>query len=63
VPSLLTKVAHQVTPGALTAGRQRGKYETFCGIRVGAATIVKAYRMVHSIFNMAVDDQLIRRNP
>ena len=30
---------------------------------VGAATVAKAYRMVHSIFNTAVDDLLIRRNP
>lgn len=30
---------------------------------VGAATIAKAYRMVHSMFNTAVDDLLIRRNP
>jgi integrase len=30
---------------------------------VGAATIAKAYRMVHSMFNTAVEDLLIRRNP
>jgi integrase len=30
---------------------------------VGAATVAKAYRLVHSIFNTAVDDLLIRRNP
>ncbi|MGH3972938.1 MAG: tyrosine-type recombinase/integrase [Pseudonocardiaceae bacterium] len=30
---------------------------------VGAATIGKAYRMVHSMFNTAVDDLFIRRNP
>jgi len=30
---------------------------------VGAATVAKTYRMVHSIFNTAVDDLLIRRNP
>ena len=30
---------------------------------MGAATLAKAYRLVHSIFNTAVDDLLIRRNP
>jgi integrase len=30
---------------------------------VGAATLAEAYRLVHSIFNTAVDDLLIRRNP
>jgi integrase len=30
---------------------------------VGLATVAKAYRLVHSIFNTAVDDLLIRRNP
>jgi integrase len=30
---------------------------------VGAATVAKTYRMVHSIFTTAVDDLLIRRNP
>ena len=30
---------------------------------VGAATVAKAYRMMHSMFNTAVDDLLIRRNP
>ncbi|MGH3574768.1 MAG: tyrosine-type recombinase/integrase [Pseudonocardiaceae bacterium] len=30
---------------------------------VGAGTVAKAYRMVHSVFNTAVDDLLIRRNP
>ena len=30
---------------------------------VGAATVAKAYRLVHSVFNTAVDDLLIRRNP
>jgi integrase len=30
---------------------------------VGAATIAKTYRLVHAIFNTAVDDQLLRRNP
>jgi integrase len=30
---------------------------------VGAATMAKAYRMVHSMFNTAVEDLLIRRNP
>lgn len=30
---------------------------------VGAPTVAKAYRMVHSMFTTAVDDLLIRRNP
>lgn len=30
---------------------------------VGAATIAKAYRLLHAIFATAVDDQIIRRNP
>lgn len=30
---------------------------------VGAPTVAKAYRMVHAVFNTAVDDLLIRRNP
>jgi site-specific recombinase XerD len=37
--------------------------KTLQDVGVGAATIGKAYRMVHSMFNTAVDDLLIRRSP
>ena len=34
-----TKVAHQVSPDALLAGRQRGEYEARCGARLLAASM------------------------
>jgi site-specific recombinase XerD len=37
--------------------------KTLQDVGVGAATIGKTYRMVHSMFNTAVDDLLIRRSP
>jgi hypothetical protein len=30
---------------------------------VSAVTVAKAYRLLKAIFNTAVDDELIRRNP
>ena len=37
----LTKLAHQVSPDELLAGRQRGDYQSFCGLRFMAASMVE----------------------
>ena len=40
----LSKVAHQVSPEALFAGRQRGEYEVLCGLRVLGASLTEPGR-------------------
>jgi hypothetical protein len=39
-----TKLAHQVSPDALNAGRQRGDYQARCGARVLAASMTEPGR-------------------
>jgi hypothetical protein len=40
----------------LIAGREAAR-------RFGPVTVAKAYRLLHAIFETAVDDRLVRRNP
>jgi hypothetical protein len=40
----LTKLAHQVSPDELLAGRQRVDYQGFCGLRFMAASMVEPGR-------------------
>lgn len=44
VVDALTKLAHQVSPDELLAGRQCGDYEAFCGARFRAASMVEPGR-------------------
>lgn len=39
-----TRVAHQVSPEVLLAGRARGEYEALCGVRLLAASLTEPGR-------------------
>jgi integrase len=49
--------------GALTPGRVRAWRSDLLASGVGAPTVAKSYRLLRSVLNTAVDDELIRRNP
>jgi hypothetical protein len=44
VVDALTKVAHQVSPNELAAGRVRGSYQALCDVRFVAACLVEPGR-------------------
>jgi integrase len=48
---------------ALTPGRVRSWRTELLDAGVGRTTVAKCYRLLRSILNTAVDDELIRRNP
>jgi integrase len=57
VPRRASKAEPALTPGH--GGTQRSRLDA----QVSAVTVAKAYRLLKAIFNTAVDDGLIRRNP
>lgn len=57
-PSLGTRMLCDLTPGLI-----RAWYADLLDAGTGATTAAKAYRLLRTVLNTAVDDELIRRNP
>jgi integrase len=58
VPYLGDLTLASVTPASIRTWRKDRLVEG-----VGRSTVAKTYRILHAIFTMAVDDDLVRRNP
>ena len=52
-----------VTVGEMTLARVRRWRKTLVDSGVSAITVAKAYRLLRAVFNTAVDDEMIKRNP
>ncbi|WP_433051677.1 tyrosine-type recombinase/integrase [Dactylosporangium sp. CS-033363] len=58
LPAFGTSTLIQITPPKVRAWRTG-----LLDAEVGRSTVAKTYRILHAVFNTAVDDDLIRRNP
>jgi site-specific recombinase XerD len=52
-----------VTVGEMTLARVRRWRKKLIDSGVSAITVAKAYRLLRAVFNTAVDDEMIKRNP
>ena len=52
-----------VTVGEMTLARVRRWRKKLLDSGVSAITVAKAYRLLRAVFNTAVDDEMIKRNP